>query len=123
MMSRWSTLIFSIFFTVTFGYSQPLPGDRIPFDIVFWRKELRLKKTQVTEVHFINQSLYNSLLQLSATVCIDGQELETLLQLWQVSLSSVLTSRQKRKWKKLMIKYANITSGIFLSAQRRCYAT
>ncbi len=123
MMLRWLTLIFSIFFTATLGYSQPEPGDRIPFDIVFWRKELRLKKAQVTEVHFINRSLYSALLQLSTTAYIDGQELETLLQLWQVSLSNVLTSRQKRKWKKLMIKYANITSQTFLSAQRKGYAT
>ena len=101
MKWNWPTLMVVLCSIAVPAYSQST-DEIIPFDITFWRKELRLKNAQIQQIHYINQSLYNSLRQVSSSTCVEGQELQTLLQLWNSAIAGALTSRQKKKWEKLL---------------------
>jgi hypothetical protein len=104
MKMKWNLQILVVLVCgiVGHGYSQGMDDEIIPFDITFWKKELRLKKSQTQQIHLINQSLYNSLRQVSNSTCVEGKEVQMLLQLWNTAVTGTLTSKQKRKWEKLL---------------------
>jgi hypothetical protein len=103
MKSNWQILVVLLLCGIVgLGYSQGMGDEIVPFDITFWKKELRLKKSQTQQIHLINQTLYNSLRQISNSTCVEGKELQMLLQLWNTAVTGTLTTKQKRKWEKLI---------------------
>jgi hypothetical protein len=93
-------------FVVTQGYGEDiLSKAKIQFDVMFWKKELRINKAQEQKIRYINKDLYASLYDLSAHRTTGEHQIETVVDTWKASIMDVLTVKQKRKWEKIQERY------------------
>ena len=109
-LMKFFSFILLLFCSLNIGYSQSTNSDHAPFDVSFWRKELRLNRTQLAELDAINQNMYHSIYELAKSKSADRVNFPTVLKTWRVSTFEVLTTKQRRKWKKLLINYAHAGS-------------
>ena len=93
-------------FLVTRSYGEDILSKvKIQFDVMFWKKELKINKEQEQKIRYINKDLYASLYDLSAHHTTDEQKIETVVDTWKTSIMDVLTVKQKRKWEKIQGRY------------------
>jgi len=87
------------------GYAQATPVDEAPYDVMFWKGELRLKPEQIHQLQGINHDLYTALYELKGS---SREELAAVLSHWKTAMIDVLTPRQKRKWDKIISHYGQV---------------
>jgi hypothetical protein len=107
MRLRWPALFLLLVFDLSVGHSQTL-NTKVSFDVLFWKRELRLTTIQVQQIRSVNSDFYSALLDLHPSAGnIDAQNYPVLLELWKVAIADVLKTRQKRKWQKILAGYSS----------------
>lgn len=103
--SAAAILCMSLFLVTKSSADDILSKAKIQFDVMFWKKELRINKAQEQQIRYINKDLYASLYDLSSHHITGEQQIENVVDTWKASIMDVLTVKQKRKWEKIQERY------------------
>jgi hypothetical protein len=104
------SLLFLIFAPAFIGHSanRHSTSSEFAFDLLFWRKDLKLTEKQCFAIGMINSDFYASLQREVRAINHSNLKfkLTELLQRRTDRIRLVLTHRQKIKWKKIQLEYA-----------------
>ena len=106
---RLVLLFLIMYISTTIAWCQKPAVDESVFDVVFWKKELRLSRVQLLQLYLINRDVYNALWVLAEQDCIESSDLALLMQLWKTETIGVLTDKQIRRWEKIKMRYKKVT--------------
>lgn len=90
--------------SVAVAYCQNTSTDKFCFDVSFWKKELKLSRVQVAQIHQINHGMYDALYELAVNRNTSS-DFGVLIRDWRTATMGVLSERQKMKWEKLKTGY------------------
>lgn len=109
-MSRLLVLLIVLSGVTSLAQAQQSTSDLFFFDVAFWKKQLRISNEQMQQLQIINRQMYSALYEMSSDRCIESSDLILLMELWKSASVGVLTERQKRRWKTIVIRYKGLTS-------------